>query len=110
VLAYYDGVCRTLKTLLDILAGLNRMYSFTEEPRWIEHYLDRMEARPDDAWKRVRAALLQDGDAGVAALEGLISDVLDLVAERLPSVDVAGVRERRAKMRVGARHDKPTIE
>jgi len=110
VLAYYDGVCRTLKTLLDILAGLNRMYSFTEEPRWIEYYLSRIEIRPENAWERVRATLLESGEPAVEILEGLIDDVLDLVAERMPAVDVAGLRERRAKMRVGARHDKPRAE
>jgi hypothetical protein len=87
VLAYYDGVCQMLKNLLDILAGLNRMYLSTEEPRWLSYYLGRMSVKPDRAEERFNAVLAEPAGRAAAELESLMVDVLALIAEHMPQVN-----------------------
>lgn len=109
ILAYYDGLCQMLKKLLDILAGLNRMYAFTEEPRWVEYYLGRMPICPAKAWDRMRRVLADGGEGGVEILDDLIDDVLNLVVEHMPDVDVERIRRLREAMTVRARREKPEV-
>jgi len=109
ILAYYDGVCRMLKNLLGILAGLNRVYAFTDEPRWIEYYLEQMSIRPENAWERIRSVLESAPEEGLEVLEGLIGDVLDLIDEHRTAIDTSRVRRGRKAMRVRARERKPAL-
>ncbi len=109
VIAYYDGLCRMLKNQLGILCGLNRMYSFTEEPRWVEYYLGKMEVRPERAWERMSGVITAEGGEGVEILEGLTNDVLSPIEEHMPDVDVARLRDRRKQMTVRAREEKPVV-
>ncbi len=108
VLAYYDGLCLMLKNLLNILAGLNRVYLSTEEPRWIGDYLDRMLIKPENAWDRMKAVLSSEGCEGVEILEGLTADVLGLIEKHMPQLS-DGYPERRLGMAVGPRPDRPEI-
>lgn len=108
VLAYYDGVCLMLKNLLNILAGLNRMYLSTDEPRWIGYQLGRMSIKPDDAWGRMRSVLTSDAEDAVEILDGLMVDVLGLIAERMPELD-DGYPDRWRGMTVRGRGSKPEI-
>jgi hypothetical protein len=87
VLAYYDGACQMLKNLLDILAGLNRVYLSTEEPRWLSYYLSEMSIKPDRAEERFNAVLSEPAEQAVAELESLMVDVLALIAEHMPQVN-----------------------
>lgn len=108
VLAYYDGLCVMLKNLLNILAGLNRMYFSTEEPRWIGYYLDKMPIKPENAWERMKAVLSSEGEKAVEVLEGLMGDVLALIDEHMPEID-GGYRQRWRDMSVRARPTRPQI-
>jgi hypothetical protein len=108
VLAYYDGVCVMLKNLLNIWAGLNRVYLSTEEPRWIEHYLGRMAIKPEDASARMRRALASDADEGVRILEGLMAETIALVEEHMPEL-ADGYAERWRGMAVRPRPTKPKV-
>ncbi len=107
-LAYQDGICRMLKNLLSILAGLNRVYFSTDEPRWVEYYLDKMPIKPDGTWERMKAVLAGDGADAVAILEGLMEEVLDLIEEHMPEFK-DGYRGRWRGMTVAGRRDKPEI-
>jgi hypothetical protein len=108
VLAYYDGLCVMIKNLLNILAGLNRMYFSTEEPRWIGYYLDRMAIKPEATWERIQRALASDGEEGAEILEGLMADVLGLIREHMPELD-DGFEGRWRDMAVRGRPSKPEI-
>jgi hypothetical protein len=109
VLAYYDGVCLMLKNLLNILAGLNRMYLSTDEPRWVSYHLDRMSIKPDDMWERMQSVLTSDAEDAVEILDGLMVDVLRLIAERMPELD-DGYPDRWRGMAVRGRARKPQIQ
>lgn len=108
VIAYYDGLCLMLKNLMNILAGLNRVYMSLEEPRWIEYYLEQMPAKPENAWERMRAVLTTGDGGGVEILEGLTDDVLALTEEQMPELK-DGYPDRRRSMAVDAQTERPEI-
>ena len=107
-LAYYDGVCLMLKNLLNILAGLNRVYFSTEEPRWLSYYLARMPVKPERAAERIQSVLTLKGEEAVAVLEGLMADVLALIAEHMPDVD-GDYETRWRDMTVRGCREKPEV-
>ncbi len=111
VLAYYDGLCLMFKNMLNILAGLNRVYMSTGEPRWIEYYLGLMPIRPENAWERMRTALESDGETAVEILEELTEDILGLVATHMPEVAdrVERIRTMRPQMAVEGTPDRPEM-
>jgi hypothetical protein len=108
IIAYYDGVCMMLKNILNILAGLNRVYFSTEEPRWIAYYLDQMAIKPERAWERMERALSADAEEGVRILEDLIADTIALIEEHMPEL-ADGYRDRWRSMAVRARATKPEV-
>jgi len=94
ILFFYHGLCRMLKNLLGVLAGLNKVYLSPNEPRWTEFHLSRMPIRPEHAWERMKSVFEVDRSKAAEILEGLIDDVFDLVREHMPSVDVSTSRHR----------------
>lgn len=109
ILFFYDGICGTLKRLLGILAGLNRIYYAPGEPRWIEYELSRMPLQPPDTWNRIRAILEGDRSEAVSRLETLIDDVIGLVRHHLPEVDLARV-DQMAELEIRACRDIPPFQ
>jgi hypothetical protein len=109
VLAYHDGICTMLKNLLNVLSGLNKMYAFTDEPRWAAYYLEQMSICPENAWERMKVALEETGEAGIESLEGLIDGVLGLIEKHMPDIDVERIRGGRKRMTVRGRDTKPVI-
>lgn len=108
VLAYYDGLCLMLKNVLNILAGLNRVYFSTDEPRWIAYYLDRMAIKPDDTWGRMRRVLSGGAEEAVGVLESLMVDTITLIEEHMPEL-ADGYPDRWRSMAVRARTTKPEV-
>lgn len=108
IISYYDGLTRMLKNLLGLLAGLNRMYLSVDEPRWAEYYIEQMEIKPVDAWARMSSVLTNDGPDAVAVLDGLIDDVIELIAEHRPDIDLTRTRLGRT-LAVEACESRPDI-
>jgi hypothetical protein len=92
VLYAYDGALMILKNLLGILAGLNRSYFGSMEPRWVEFELSRWAIKPERAWERMRSVLQGDLRQGLAVLDALVLEVLDLVDRHLPEHDTKRLR------------------
>ncbi|MCU0722133.1 MAG: hypothetical protein MUC63_00695 [Planctomycetes bacterium] len=92
VLYAYDGALMVLKNLLGILAGLNRSYFGSMEPRWMEFELSRWAIKPDRAWERMRSVVGGDLRAGLATLDALVLEVLDLVGRHMPELDPSRLR------------------
>jgi hypothetical protein len=107
VLAYYDGLCLMLKNILNILAGLNRVFLSTEEPRWLSYYLGRMTVKPPRAEERFRAVLGGEPDEAVRELEQLMADTMALIAEHMPQIN-GGFEDRWRSMAVTECREKPT--
>ena len=108
LLFFYDGLCLTLKKLLGILAGLNKVYFSTDEPRWIAYELAGMPISPPNAWERMKSVLESDGPEAVEILDELIVEVLALVAEHMPEIDLTRLR-RMFEQEVKACHVKPPL-
>jgi hypothetical protein len=108
LLFYYDGLCLMFKNVIGILAGINRVYFSLDEPRWISYELERMPIRPANTWERMRRALQSPGPEAIDILEGLINDVMDLVDEHMPDMNVAEIR-RRYEKGVEACDEKPYL-
>ena len=107
-LAYCDGICLMLKNLLNILAGLNRVYLSTEEPRWLAYYLERMPIKPDRMEERIRSVLAFDGEPSIEVLENLMVDVLALISEHMPDIN-GDYEERWRGMTVRGCAEKPAL-
>jgi hypothetical protein len=109
MLAYCDGLCQMVKNLLSIVAGLNRVYMSTEEPRWLSYYLSRMPIKPERMEERIQDVLAFDGEGSVDALEGLIVDVLALIHEHMPDIN-GDYEERWRSMTVRGCPEMPDLE
>lgn len=108
IISYYDGLTRMLKNLLGLLAGLNRVYMSVDEPRWGEYYLEQMDIKPVDTWARMKAVLTAEGPEAVAVLDGLIADVIELIAQHRPDIDLTRTRLGRT-LAVEACESRPEI-
>jgi len=108
LLFFYHGLCWILKNLLGILAGLNKVYFSPSESRWIAYELSRMPIRPQNAWERMKSVFDVDRSKATGILEDLIDDVLDLVAEHMPEVDLSTIRHR-FNLIVKPTHSKPKL-
>jgi len=110
ILFFYDGTSLMLKRVLAILGGLNRVYFSIDEPRWIAHDLEgKMPVRPPHTWERILEILNGDRQQALVRLYELIYDVLHLVEEYMPTIDVASIRERMQALAVHGCDTKPNL-
>lgn len=107
-LFYYDGLCKMFRKLLGVLAGINRIYFCSDEPRWIESELSRMPIKPVDTARRMKKALLSGGEVADRILEELIDEVVTIVTEHMPGIDLSKL-SRRTDLRVDGCDCKPQI-
>ena len=110
ILAFYDGICLMLKKLLTILAAINKVYFSANEPRWIEQELEEMAIHPPDMWKRIKELFDGDRRKALEILEDLTNEVLEIVGNHMPDIDVNRLRHRRKEMYVGSCETKPEIK
>ncbi len=96
LLFYYDGLCLMFKRVIGMLAGLNRVYCSLDEPRWIEHELNRMAIKPSQTWGRILTALQSPGPEAVVILEELLAETIELVRENMPEVDLSRLEQRKS--------------
>jgi hypothetical protein len=102
-LMYRDAVllCRELQVeachkLLGALAGLNGRYFTTFQFKRMARFIAKLEQAPQDFGRRIEALLKADAALAFAELHALEGEVLELVAQRWPDLDLAAVRERRS--------------
>ncbi|MCP4547601.1 MAG: hypothetical protein GY835_14170 [bacterium] len=110
IVFYYDGLCIGIKGIMMILTGLNRIYNSYDEPRWIAQNLERMAIRPTDMWPRIQAMFNGDRLEAIEILDELTIETLNLVAEHMPGIDVAGRLERRKMLGVHPCENKPKLK
>ncbi len=108
IVFYHDAFCMTIKRLMAILGGLNHLYFSPLEPRWLAHYLNRMSIKPEDMLQRIQAVFTEEPSQAVAVLESMIEDVVDLVKQHMPEVDMTRFNENNA-LEVRATLRKPSL-
>jgi hypothetical protein len=94
LLIFHDILNQTIKNILGVLAGLNRIYLSTDKPKHLVQTLHRLPLSPPNAAERIPALLTIPREAVPPALNTLIPELLDLVETHLPQADVPRARRR----------------
>ena len=89
---FYYTLLTTIKRIVGVLAGVNRVYVAVDKPKRINQILGRMKYLPIDAAARITRLLTMDPHEAPAALDALIEDVLAVVATHMPETDLSGPR------------------
>ncbi len=95
ILFYYDGICMMLKNLLAVLSGINKVYFSIAEPRWIQYELSRMPVKPVDCVEKINSIINAEGPQAAEILENLTEEILSLVEEHVPQIDLTRIRKFR---------------
>lgn len=96
--------CRELQVeacykLIGALAGLNGVYFTTFQFKRMTRFAAKLARAPADLPARIEALLKAEPTEAFDALHRLEGEVVDLLAQRWPDLDLAAVRERRAAYR-----------
>jgi hypothetical protein len=93
LVVFYEYVLATMRSLVGVLAGLNRVYVAPDKLKRIGAVVGRMELAPPDAARRLDALLDLPREQVRAELDDLVGATLDLVDAHLPEVGTAKARE-----------------
>jgi len=80
--------------LLGILAGLNRLYYSSFQFKRMHHFVAQMKIAPPDLATRLEALFHSDIAIAATQLEELTREVVELVEQHMPQVDVTALRSR----------------
>jgi hypothetical protein len=92
LVVFYEYVLATMRSVVGLLAGLNRVYVAPEKLKRVGVVVGRMELAPPDAAARLDALLGLPREQVRAELDDLVGTTLDLVEEHLPDVDTTRAR------------------
>ena len=93
LVVFYEYVLATMRNVVGVLAGLNRVYVAPEKLKRVGAVVSRMELTPPDAAARLDALLDLPREQVKPELDDLVARTLDLVDEHLPEVETARARE-----------------
>lgn len=88
-LMLYDVICGVQKNLFGVLFGLNQMYVHHPVFKWMKNNIELMEIKPENLHNRMNEILIGDPRKGVIELEELIEEVMRLVREYHPELDIS---------------------
>jgi hypothetical protein len=92
LVVFYEYVLATMRNVVGVLAGLNRVYVAPDKLKRIGAVVGRMELTPPDAARRLDALLDLPREAVPAELDDLVGATLDLVEKHLTEVDTTKAR------------------
>lgn len=92
LVVFYEYVLATMRSVVGILAGLNRVYIAPEKLKRVGVVVGRMELTPPDAAARLDALLDLPRERVKPELDDLVERTLELVEEHLPEVDTTDAR------------------
>lgn len=87
--------------LFGVLAGLNRRYYTTFQFKRMRRFADGLAIAPPRLAERVEALLVAPLPEAFAALYALDGEVLALLAEHAPQIDLSGPLDRRTRFALG---------
>lgn len=93
LVVFYEYVLATMRNVVGILAGLNRVYVAPEKLKRVGAVVGRMELTPPDAAARLDRLLELPREEVRAELDDLVAATLDLVEAELPDVETKRARE-----------------
>ena len=92
LVVFYEYVLATIRQVVGMLAGLNRVYVAPEKLKRVGAVVGRMELTPPDAAARLDALLGLQREQVQAELDDLVGRTFDLVEEHLPDIDTTRAR------------------
>lgn len=92
LVVFYEYVLGTMRNLVGVLAGLNRVYVAPEKLKRVGAVVGRMELAPPDAARRLDALLDLPRERVRPELDDLVGATLDLVDRHLPDVSTERAR------------------
>jgi hypothetical protein len=87
----YENNCHSVRLLLPLLFGLNRLYS--PSFKWTRNHIKEMGVKPRDFFPRLQQVFQSDCVRGTRELRQLIEETFDLVEKHLPQIDLTQQRE-----------------
>ena len=87
LVVFYEYVLATMRNVVGVLAGLNRVYVAPEKLKRVGAVVSGMELTPPNAAARLDALLDLPREQVEPELDDLVARTLDLVDEHLPEVD-----------------------
>ena len=93
LVVFYEYVLATMRQVVGMLAGLNRVYVAPEKLKRVGVVVGRMELTPPDAAARLDALLDLPREQVRAELDDLVGCTFDLVEEHLPDIDTTRARQ-----------------
>jgi len=88
-----QGLLQGAQNILGVLAGLNRVYYSTFQFKRMGEFINELRIRPQDLGRRI-VEVCASSDSSIAVYRELVSDVVKLVEDHMPEVDVSAVRRR----------------
>ena len=92
LVVFYEYVLATMRNVVGILAGINRVYVAPDKLKRVGAVVGRMALTPPDAAVRLDRLLELPREQVRAELDDLVAATLDLVESELPDVDTTGAR------------------
>lgn len=89
---YYEEVVKLQNNLMGVLVGLNRMYH-PMDYKHMDFIVAQMQHKPQNLAQRLRDALRAEPTAGAEQTAQLIEEVMELVEEHMPQIDVKARRD-----------------
>ncbi|SDJ09411.1 DUF4037 domain-containing protein [Salimicrobium halophilum] len=92
-LMYYTVLCDVENKLFGVLFGLNHMYVHHPLFKWMAHSISQMTIKPDKLHERMAGVLTENPENSVKELEALVGEVMELVEEHIPHLNIRGQKE-----------------
>jgi hypothetical protein len=87
LLLLYQHFVATAQHLLQVLAGLNRVYYPSSESKWMDWIIGQMEVAPSDLSARLKSIFQMDPFEGGRQLRRLVHETISLLEGKLPEVN-----------------------
>lgn len=93
-LMLYDVICEVQRDLFGVLFGLNKLYVHHPAFKWMAYNVERMNIKPENLYERMANTLIGKPEYSVQELEVLIEEVLHLVEQYAPELNIAEQQKR----------------
>ncbi|MGS0477995.1 DUF4037 domain-containing protein [Bacillus mycoides] len=87
-LMLYDVICEVQRNIFGVLFGMNRMYVHHPAFKWMPDNVERMSIKPENLYERLANTLIGEPEYSVQELEVLIEEVLHLVEQYAPKLNI----------------------
>ncbi|MDX8367022.1 DUF4037 domain-containing protein [Cytobacillus sp. IB215665] len=93
-LMLYEVICEIQKNLYGVLFGLNNIYVHHPAFKWMNYNIKSMHLKPQNLYNRMTTILVGSPNNSVVELEKLIEEIIDLIEEQIPELDISKQKER----------------